>query len=280
MNRATAVLSIVVLAACAAAGQRGATAPRFESQRYPYAIYYDGGILGMFAVPTWRILNFDFDGKKLAPKDGIQYEVLRAYDANGDGTPEGEYTEPFYEVALQHRTKDARMWLRMVPLPVADKGSSLKALAERYVACAAGAGSPLVRFGVERSGCGSTPHASRVLATSRCSVSGKEAWQIDYEVAPVPAGQPAEGARWTRARLVLVRTGYEKTLIDAEPRVEASFPVLMLAQLAAPSADFARLEPDYERFLSQLALSPRGEPIPARGGHSCKAAATGAASSP
>jgi hypothetical protein len=264
------VLVTVVLAACAAR-QAPASAPRFESQRYPYAVYYDGGILGLFGPPTWRITSHDFDGKSLAPKHGITFDVKRSYDVDADGSAEGEYTEPFYEVALAHRTKDAKMWLRMVPLSPRDHGVALAALADRYVACAAGMGSPVVLFGVERAACAGQRFATRGLGTRACTLSGKEALLVDFEVANVGPERVSETTQWTRARVAIVRTGYEHVLIEAQHQKKAAFPVLMLAGVTPRPDDFATLSRDFDRFLSQVALSPKDGPIPAEGGHTCQA---------
>jgi hypothetical protein len=270
MTRALAVVSLVVLAACAAR-QAPASAPRFESPRYPYAVYFDGGIHGMFAAPTWRLTNYDFDGRAFTPKHGITFDVKRSYDVDADGTAEGEYTEPFYEVALAHRTKDAKMWLRMVPLPAGDRNVALGALADRYVACVAGMGSPVVLFGVERATCAGQRFATRRVGTRPCALSGKEALLVDFEVANVAPDRVSETTHWTRARLALVRTGYEHVLIEAQHQKKAAFPVLMLASVTTRPDDFAALARDFDRFLQQVALSPVDGAIPAQGGHTCQA---------
>jgi hypothetical protein len=268
MTRALCLLCTVVLAACAA--RQSPAAPRFESQRYPYAIYFDGGVRGLFAPPTWRLTNYDFDGKSFQAKSGITFEVKRAYDVDGDGAPEGEYTEPFYEIALAHRTKDAKMWLRMVPLAASDRGATLAALVDRYVQCAAGMGSPVVLFGVERATCSGQRFAARTVATAPCMVSGHEAVLVDFDVANVAADRVSDATHWTRARLVLVRTGYERVLIDAQRKLNATFPVLMMAGMAASPTDFPLLARDFDGFLGEVALSAKDEAIPPTGGHTCR----------
>jgi hypothetical protein len=288
MTRPLALLALLALGACAGARQ-GTFAPnRFESGQYPYAVYFDEGKPEHFASEAWRLDNYfektesDQYGKtirSLEPKHGAAYDVKRSYDLDDDGKFDEAEKESFYDVLLEHRTVDANMWLRTVPLSGHDRDKGLRVLADRYVEAVSGAGAVAVRFGAESVISIEKRFASRVLATSPCTVSGREALLVDFEVANVDQLQLSESARWLRGRLVLVRTGYQReiTPTGAQP---VPFPVLMLVGMSASPSDFAALEADFDGFLGRVALGAPGQTLPFAGGHSCRVQASATTSAP
>jgi hypothetical protein len=293
MIRLLASLSLLTLGACATTQQGTFATQRFESGKYPYAVYFEDGKPEHFASDDWRLDNYfekeeiDNVGKKtrvLEPKHGAEYDVKRSYDLNDDGQADEAEKEAFYDVLLEHRAVDANLWLRTVPLSGHDRDKGLRVLADRYVEAVSGAGAIAVRFGAESVVAVEKRFASRVLTTSPCTVSGKEALLVDFEVANVDQLQLSDSARWLRGRLVLVRTGYEKAIKTgsnyASTVKEVPFPVLMLVGLSSSPGDFAGLEDDFDGFLGRVALGAPGQPLPSAGGHTCRVQEAAAATAP
>jgi hypothetical protein len=283
MIRPLAALSLAALGACASTQQGTFAAHRFESGKYPYAVYFEEGKPEHFASDDWRLDNYfekeeiDTTGKAtraLEPKHGAEWDVKRSYDVDDDGRADEAEKEAFYDVLLEHRAVDANMWLRTVPLSGHDREKGLRVLADRYVEAVSGAGAIAVRFGAESVRAVEKRFASRVLNTSACTVSGKEALLVDFEVANVDQLQLSDAARWLRGRLVLVRTGYDKVITTGSAASNAEkktpFPVLMLLGLSSSPGDFAGLEDDFDGFLGRVALGAQGQPLPAAGEHTCR----------
>jgi hypothetical protein len=245
---------------------------RFQHEEFPYAVFYvpDGEPTAPLGG-QWRVDNFTLpaNSHRYVAKRGPEYEIERRYDVDGDGKPEGLEREPFYDLLLLHTQKDASMWVRSVPVSSAEKDKELAVFAERYVESVAGTGVVAVRFGSEGAvGSVGRRFASRVLHSESCTLSKREAYRVDFEVANVDQLQLSDQARWQRAAVVFVRTGYSHRVQNVRG-VSTRFPVVMALGLSAKPQDFAALEPDFEKLLKQTVLGDEGKGLSMNGETTC-----------
>ncbi len=77
-------------------------------------------------------------GKPTDEKQGKSYFVAREYDLDDDGDADVRIDEPYYDLLLEHRRKDAVIWLRSVPISNDDANKDLAVFAENYVDSASG----------------------------------------------------------------------------------------------------------------------------------------------
>lgn len=253
---------------------------RFQHETYPYAVWYGTGATPAEVLGSdWRVDNFyatDGSTTPNAAKTGPEHEVRRSYDTNGDGSYESQRDEPFYDLLLKHRKRDAALWIRSVPIEFSDASKDLSVFAARYLDAVAGSGSVVVRFGADGpAGLIERRFAARKLAAKECSVTDKPAYRMDFEVANVDQVQLTPDARWSRGSLVIAGPGYTNT-VTAANGTQVHYPVLILIGLSASPEDYPALEPELDRLLSQLVLSDRMQGLPLKGKHTCQVGAEGA----
>ena len=255
-----AILGVLALSATACVHTAGNfEGNRFQSTHYPYTIHYAKKTgSNALAGEGWRVDNYM---KSTAPgggwvlKKGGEYWVERGYDDNDDGEVDRREKEPFYDLRLEHRERDASIWVRMVPISRSDQRKDLRVFAERYVESAAGSGMVAVHFGSEATIGVSKRYASRVLSLNECQVGDKPAQLLDFEVANVDQLQLSESSRWSRGRLAIVRTGYLTPKRYAGQSSDTGrYPVLMLVGLSAAPGDFDELSKDFDDVLARIAL--------------------------
>ncbi len=245
---------------------------RFQHEEYPYAVFYlpDGDPVKPLGG-DWRVSNFSVEpGNRYAAKKGPEYITERRYDTTGDGQPDKTQYESFYDLLLDHAQQDASMWVRTVPIPPEDKDKALSVLADRYLEAVGSAGKVLVPFGVEApTSTVDKRFATRVFHSETCTVSKREAYRVDFEVADVdPLQVSSAQARWQRGAVVLVRTGYGHRVTSASGYVD--YPALMALGLSARPQDFAALAPDFERLLKQTVLGDVGQGLSMNGETTCQ----------
>jgi hypothetical protein len=184
---------------------------------------------------------------------------------------------------MEHKTFDATLWLRSVPIAAGDKQADLGEIAERYVASAAASGEVVAPLGAETaSGAPPAKFATRVVHTQPCTLSKREAHRIDFEVAEDPPTAVTPATDWERGSLVLVRSGYEKRVKDEKSGRYADYPVLLLIGMRVSPKRFEGLEPAFERLLERTVLGDRGQGLSMVGEHTCgrKQASSGAEQAP
>jgi hypothetical protein len=248
---------------------------RFQHDRYPYALFYaDGGSAREPLGTAFRIDNLTTDARGVTrPKHGAEYEIERLFDLDNDGKPELARTEELYDLRLESTTKDATLWLRSVPLAVADRDKDLAVLAQRYLDVAASLGRVVVPFGTEKPSAAGHRVASRVLSQSACTVSRRPAQRVDFELANVDERQ-AQGARWKRVSIVFVKTGYDETIsIDRPQYRPVAYPVLLMIGLVTRPEDFSTFEPTLDLVLSRTVLGDVGQGLSMNGETTCHAVA-------
>lgn len=267
--------SVLALCSLTGCGSKGGTfkPTYFQSSNYPYAILYQGNGAEELAGPDWRIDNFRQVRSKLVEKGGDKYLVSRAYDLNDDGKVDVNKEEHFYDVLLEHRTKDASLWVRAVPLSVSDDRKELNVFAERYVDSASGTGQIAVHFGSEVTVSVGKRFASRTVGVSNCRVAGKPALVVDFEVANVDQLELSESARWSRGRVAFIKPGYYYP-VAVGTRV-TKYPVLLLVGLSSTPSEFGALAPHFDALLGRIALGVKGDvssapTVKAKTGHTCQ----------
>jgi hypothetical protein len=144
-------------------------------------------------------------------------------------------------------------------------------LAQRYLDIAASMGRAIVPFGTEKASSSGQRVASRVLRQSACTVSKRPAHRIDFELGSLDATQ-ANAARWKRASVVLVRTGYDETVsIDRPQYRPVGYPVLLISGLVSQPEDFDSLNATFELVLSRTVLGDVGQGLSMNGETTCHA---------
>ena len=245
---------------------------RFQHAEFPYAVFYtpEGDPLTPLGK-SWRTDNFFSDAHgRYRPKQGDAWEISRTYDVDGDGKRETPVREFAYDLLLNHEEKDAAMWVSTFPIAEDEREQGLEVWAQRHVDAASGAGTIAVSLGEGTSAAQTRRYATRILHRQPCTVSKREALQVDFEIANTElAGAP--DTRWRRGRVVLVRTGYERS-ITATPSgaaVQAPYPVIMSLGLSARPEDFSPLEPDFDTLLKRTVLGDRGQGLSMNGESTC-----------
>ncbi len=194
------------------------TPDRFAHNEYPYEVrYLEEGPKNLLGA-DWRLDNYVWSrGTPTGEKQGRDYSVTREYDLDDDGNADVSVDEPYYDLLLEHRRKDAVIWLRSVPISNDDANKDLSVFAENYVESASGASGVLVRFGLDgpaRSG-------------EALCVTGLEPRGLQYREQPgVPrrfrSGQRGPtsarpGARWSKNRVVLLRPPFRHVPAPEDP---------------------------------------------------------------
>ncbi len=242
---------------------------RFQHETYPYAVFFtpEGDPLSPLGGP-WRTDNFVTSAQGgYQAKRGPEYEVVRSYDANGDGSTDTEERGFIYDLLIKHAEKEATMWVSTTPVSSKDREKPLDTFAQHYVELAAAAGTIPVRDALDRD---SSPRApSRVLHVQPCRVSKRDAVQIDFEVADT--SQPAAGVLWKRGRVVIVRTGYEHRLKHqgTSGQVTNQYPVIMTIGIGTQAQEFATFEPAFDTLLQRTVLGELGRGLSMNGESSC-----------
>lgn len=232
------------------------TPDRFAHNEYPYEVrYVEEGPKNLLGA-DWRLDNYVWSrGTPASEKQGRDYFVTREYDLDDDGNADLSVDEPYYDLLLEHRRKDAVIWLRSVPISNDDANKDLSVFAENYVESASGASGVQVRFGLDGSArSGGRRFASRVLSRAGCSIASSPAYRVDFEVANVDRLQLAPSARWSRNRVVLLRPPF-RHVPAPEDHKDISVPVVMLAGLRAAPEDFETLSADFDRLLDRLVIA-------------------------
>jgi hypothetical protein len=231
------------------------TPDRFAHNEYPYEVRYaEEGPKNLLGA-DWRLDNYVWTrGTPTEEKRGSAYFVTREYDLDENGDSDLRVKEPYYDLLLEHRKKDAVIWLRSVPISNDDANKDLGVFADNYVESASGT-SHLVRFGLDSPvDSGGTRFASRVLSRAGCSIASAPAYRVDFEVANVDQAQLTPGARWSRNRVVLLRTPF-RHVPSPDDHKDISVPVVMLAGLRAAPEDFETLSADFDRLLDRIVIA-------------------------
>jgi hypothetical protein len=250
------------------------TPDRFVHDEYAYAVHYLSQGPENLLGADWRLDNYVWNkGVPKKQKQGGEYVVHREYDMNDDGEVDTKADEPYYDLLLEHRRKDATIWVRSAPISNHDRTKELAVFAESYVEAASGSDSVLVQFGAGGPiGSVSKRFASRVLSRAECSVSGVPAYRVDFEVANVDQLQLTPNARWIRSRIVLVQTPFAHVPNRRVPK--KTLPIVMVAGLRAAPEDFERLAADFDLMLDRIVIAnvkgalTMSTPVP----HTCRVA--------
>ena len=174
-----------------------------EHGRHSLRVAYVGN--GRFAGPDWRVDNLVRTRLgAVMDKRGPEYSRVIGVDAYNDGTVSSRETVPRYELRLVHNSTPGLIWLSHLTLPSRFRNNTLSTLARLYVDSVAGAGIEVSSFG----GVEVTRYATRILSEESRAVDGYEAHHVVFEVADVDQLQLSRDARWRRAELLLVRSGF------------------------------------------------------------------------
>jgi hypothetical protein len=175
------------------------TPDRFAHNEYPYEVrYVDEGPKNLLGA-DWRLDNYVWTrGTPSEEKQGRDYSVRREYDLDDDGDADLSVNEPYYDLLLEHRRKDALIWLRSVPISRHDVNKDLAVFADNYVEAASSSSGIRVRFGLDGPlGSSGKRFVSRVLSRAACSISNSPAYRVDFEVANVDQPALTSSARWS-----------------------------------------------------------------------------------
>jgi hypothetical protein len=266
-------IAALLFVSCKAPGAGTFTPDRFAHARYSYEVrYFEHGPENLLGA-DWRLDNYVWaKGAPKKEKQGDDYVIHRQYDMNDDGEVDTKADEQYYDLLLEHRRKDAAIWLRSAPISNHDRSKELSVFADNYVEAASGSEGVLVQFGAGGPvGSVSKRFASRVLSRSACTVSGVPAYRVDFEIANVDQLQLTPDARWVRSRIVLVQTPF----LHAPNRrfAKQTLPVVMLAGLRASPDDFETLAADFDRMLDRIVIGGTKQAVQhaAAVPHTCRA---------
>lgn len=266
--RVERVLSILVVAQIGSALLTCGCVPKnsfgpnaFTHQSRPYSVRYRGVTVSDFVSTDWLLDNYQWkNGKPNAEKHGSDYVIRRGYDTDDDGEVDVRNEEQFFDLRFTHKKKDAEIWLQSVPISSRDADKELAVLADRYVDAASGAGEVLVRYGEDGPvGSVSKRFATKVLNRAACMVSGRPAFQLDFEIANVDQLQLSPNARWSRGRIVLIDVPFDYKVEGTHGKTP--YTAAMLAGLSTAPEDFGTLAPDFEAFLDRVVIAEKQDAL-------------------
>lgn len=238
----------MVCAACAPGIKVGSFSERaFVAERVPYYVELqpDGSILG----GDWVIENLQSGQGTRVSKLGPEYESAHAFDIDGDGRFEKSVKLARYDLLLRHRRTRATIWLSVFPISQQLADADADVLLREYIEAVSGAGSFTITLAD-----GSTVSvvskerrfATRQLDMTPLTVQGQRAAGATFELANVDQLQLNQNSRWSRGRVLLIRT-------DANwNELSESWPVVMLAGYEHVPDRFDEHSQDFTSFLSRL----------------------------
>lgn len=256
-----ALTILVALAACtsqrAGAGST-ATRHRFRNHDHGYRVAYAQGT-HRFISDEWRVESHETNGDEIGrKKDADDYVYRLQFDIDGDGRDEDLGYAYYYDLRLDHRRNNGRIWLRTFPVPDSARDRDLSVLVQNFVENIAANGyfTADVRER-EHVTVEERRYATQVLDTQRVSVSQHEAAAVMFDVANVNQLQMSASARSARAMVVMARTPYHYVIRNGAGG--RSWPILMLIGYANAPADFDAGLPDFQRFVQAIELRPPAE---------------------
>lgn len=210
-----------------------------------------------FISEDWRVESHEADGNAIGDqKTSSDHVYTVSLDLEGDGTDEPLNQAPYYDLRLDHRRNNGRIWLRTFPIPDSVQDKDLQVLVENFVENIAAEGYYTAGVSAGHLVVQSRTYATKMLDTQRIGVSQQDAAAVLFDVANVNQLQMSADARAARAMVVMIRTPYEFTFSSARGR--RSWPVLMLAGYANAPADFDGGLEDFKRFLQSIDLRRPG----------------------
>ena len=128
------VLAAILVSGCASASDHFQSDAFRPSRARGYRVAYINQDLKSLLGSEWRLDNYMVEGRDRTLKTKGEYAVRRGYDLDGDGLLDEKQEERFYDVLLDHIVRDARIWVRTVPIDKSDALRELLYLFERDAA--------------------------------------------------------------------------------------------------------------------------------------------------
>lgn len=257
------ILGGVVLLACASP-MTGILSPEgYKHNTYNYEIETLAGSERLLPR-EWMIDNMyqrqsSRGEPRFAPKGGRHYKTRYWFDLDGDGEDDIYEDVHAYDLRYVHRVSSGVIWVRTVPIARNKRDKDLRVLAKEYVDGVAGAGYELVSYGrVEE-----RRFAAEILGRRAGTVAEKPAFAVDFAVANIDEVQVREGARRTRVRLVVIRSGFEAIRgRNSRPVVKklggethgVRFPVLLMMGFASQPEDYDNGVRDFDTLVARLSI--------------------------
>jgi len=234
-------------AACAPGIKVGSFSERaFMAERVPYYVELqpDGSILGS----DWVIENLQPGEGTRFSKLGEEYEALHGFDIDGDGRFEESVKLARYDLLLRHRRTRATIWLSVFPISQQLADADADVLLREYIEAVSGAGSFTITMadGSKVSVSQQRRFATRQLDMTALTVQGQRAAGATFELANVDQLQLNQNSRWSRGRVLLIRTDATWT------ELSETWPIVMLAGYEHVPDRFDEHSQDFTNFLSHL----------------------------
>ncbi|MEM9863066.1 MAG: hypothetical protein AAF938_15835 [Myxococcota bacterium] len=240
-------LFLLAFAGCASQVDQ-ITAYGFEHGSHSLRVAFAEG--RTFAGEGWRVDNLQSmrDGPARYKRGNRYMEVVR-FDSNNDGTENGRVELPRYLLRLTHDRTPGLIWLSHLAVSRRFENTNLDALARMYVESVAGAGLVVSSLSTIEE----TRYATRILSETSIAVDGFEGLRVVFEIADVDQLQLSQDARWKRAEVVLIRSGF---LIAPEgarrARRQTLLPTLLVAGHENLSENFDETSGAFTRFISTI----------------------------
>lgn len=119
--------------------------------------------------------------------------------------------------------------------------------------------------------------ATKVVSRAVCTVSGRPAYRLDFEIANVDQPQLSPSSRWNRGRIVLIDVPFDYKVKGNHTK--SIYSAVMLAGLATAPEDFGALAPDFEAFLDRVVIAEKRDVLASQASvpSTCRAADTDSA---
>jgi len=259
-----AVLGAALLACANGVGGRGADRDTtkfdewgFVHAEYAYRIVHrdeaNGSVTQGLMDAAWLFDNIYSKDDQLRAKQTPEYTTKFEMDADGDGNVDFTETALLYDVRFKHRSHDAVIFVRSVPIPSDLAQKDLRVLVQRYIDEVSGAGYEAVQIrGVNK--VAEQRFAAELRDRGPGRVAGQEAYQATFDVANVDQLRVSPTARRTRVRIVFVRTPFMHESVAERAWKKHQFPVVLVAGYANLPEDFERDLPAFGDLLGRIKI--------------------------
>lgn len=252
-----AAIAALSLSACATRSS-AFRSDAFQHPTYAYRVVHEHGG-SLTSSSDWYVDNYQVDksGGFTKLKAGPDFQHVIELDSNGDGVAETRQKIASYDLLLRHRKTDGRIWLRSSPISQQLRETSLRTLALDYVNAISGGGSMVVDL-QESKITSERRFATRVLNIAEGTLDGQPAYEVTFDIANVDQVQLDPSSLWGRARIVVVRPGFNHHARGAD------FPVLLFVGYSSRPEDFDRELGAFESVLARVHLMSDNEVIASR----------------
>lgn len=229
----------------------------FIHAEYGYRVVHrdkvNGSVTEGLMDDAWLFDNVYAKDQHLLVKQTPEYTTKFEMDGDGDGKTDFTETALLYDLRFKHRSHDAVIFVRSVPISSDLAQKDLRVLVQRYIDEVSGAGYEAVQIGGVNK-VAEQRFAAELRDRGPGTVAGQEAYQATFDVANVDQLRVSPNARRTRVRIVFARTPFMHESVTDAAWKRHQFPVLLVAVYANLPEDFVRDSQAFGDLLGRIKI--------------------------